>query len=98
MHIPIGHRRFKHAIPIYSYDTLVDATQFKAIPPQPFNKLETFFSTTKQKFQLNEDCLHLNIWRQSTGKAKETCNHLLLWWWLYKWSWFSRIIYSRTYC
>lgn len=68
---PIGHRRFKHASPIYSYDTLVDATQFRAIPPQPFNKLETFFSTTKQKFQPNEDCLHLNIWRQSTGKAKK---------------------------
>ena len=31
MHIPIGHRRFKHASPIYSYDTLVDATQFRAI-------------------------------------------------------------------
>ena len=44
MHIPIGHRRFKHASPIYSYDTLVDATQFRAIPPQPFNKLETFFN------------------------------------------------------
>ena len=50
---------------------MVDATQFRAIPPQPFNKLETFFSTTKQKFQPNEDCLHLNIWRQSTGKAKK---------------------------
>ena len=36
---------------IYSYDTLVDAT-IQSNPPQPFNKLETFFSTTKQKFNL----------------------------------------------
>ena len=73
--------------PIY-YDTLVDATQFRAIPPQPFNKLETFL-TTKQKFQPNEDCLHLNIWRQSTGKAKKPVIYFL-WWWLIK-SWFSKL-------
>ena len=51
MHIP-GHRRFKHASPIYSYDTLVDATQFRAIPPQPFNKLETFFQLRNRNFNL----------------------------------------------
>ena len=24
-------------------------------------------------------------------QSKETCNHLLLWWWLYKWSWFTEL-------
>lgn len=68
---PIGNRRFKHASPLYRYDTLVDATHFRAIPPQPYNKLETFFSSKQHTFKQDEDCLYLNIWRQSSGKSKK---------------------------
>lgn len=48
-----------------TWDKTIEATSFKSIPPQPYNKLETFFSSHAQLFNQSEDCLYLNIWCQN---------------------------------
>ena len=48
-----------------TWDKTIEATSFKSIPPQPHNKLETFFSSHAQLFNQSEDCLYLNIWCQN---------------------------------
>ncbi|QLK86879.1 carboxylesterase family protein [Staphylococcus sp. 17KM0847] len=61
---PLGSLRFKHAQPIdQPWSSELDATQFGAIPIQPFNTLENFFSIQHLTHSQHEDCLTLNIWR-----------------------------------
>lgn len=62
---PKHHRRFKHSELYTSWNHDIEATHFKDIPPQPYNKLETFFSSEHVTFPQNEDCLYLNIWKQN---------------------------------
>lgn len=64
-HAPIGSMRFKHAQLKTSWSSPYQAMRVQAIPPQPQNKLETFFSSTPRSFVQDEDCLYLNIWRQA---------------------------------
>lgn len=61
---PIGKRRFRHAeLWTQSWEGVRDARRFSAIPVQPPNTLESFFSTHHQTYEQSEDCLTLNIWR-----------------------------------
>lgn len=64
-HQPINEQRFKRSKCLNKWDKTIDATSFQSIPPQPYNKLETFFSTHSQSFNQSEDCLYLNIWSQN---------------------------------
>lgn len=64
---PIYKNRFKHSKYIESWNGTIEATSFKVIPPQPYNKLETFFSSHSQSFNQSEDCLYLNIWSQDNA-------------------------------
>lgn len=68
---PIGTRRFKHSQLLNIEDQEIEASTFKTIPPQPDNKLETFFSSKHSDFTQNEDCLYLNIWRQNHNNNKK---------------------------
>ncbi|GEP84457.1 putative para-nitrobenzyl esterase chain A [Staphylococcus piscifermentans] len=69
---PIDTYRFKHAALKTHWDNNnLDATSFGPIPLQPYNKLETFFSTHDQDFEQSEDCLYLNVWKpQHTDSDK----------------------------
>ncbi|UXR82430.1 carboxylesterase family protein [Staphylococcus sp. IVB6214] len=61
---PIGERRFRHAeLWTQTWEGIRDARQFGAIPIQPPNTLEAFFSVHHQTYEQSEDCLTLNIWR-----------------------------------
>ena len=62
---PINEHRFKHSKCLKTWNKTIEATSFKSIPPQPYNKLETFFSSHAQLFNQSEDCLYLNIWCQN---------------------------------
>lgn len=62
---PTHHHRFKHSELSTSWENDIEATHFKSIPPQPYNKLETFFSSENVTFPQSEDCLYLNIWMQN---------------------------------
>ena len=62
---PTEHRRFKHSELVTTWDNIIDALAFQNIPPQPDNKLETFFSSKPVSFNQSEDCLYLNIWSQN---------------------------------
>lgn len=66
---PIYERRFKHSVPLTKWEHPIDATSIAPIPPQPYNKLETFFSSHKQTFTQDENCLYLNIWKQHNHKT-----------------------------
>lgn len=74
---PIHDRRFKHAELLTTWPEPLHADQFKAVPPQPFNKLEAFFSTQPEDTQVpkiehqSEDCLYLNIWKPITASSKK---------------------------
>lgn len=68
---PTHHRRFKHSELYTSWDCDIEATHFKAIPPQPYNKLETFFSSENVTFPQSEDCLYLNIWMQNNDNTNK---------------------------
>ncbi|MBO1198535.1 carboxylesterase/lipase family protein [Staphylococcus simiae] len=71
-HPPINEQRFKHSILLDHWNDPIDATNFKAIPPQPYNKLETFFSSQSQTtIAQNEDCLYLNIWKQHNHRTNK---------------------------
>ncbi|MBI5973187.1 carboxylesterase family protein [Staphylococcus caledonicus] len=62
---PTEYRRFKHSELVTTWDNIIDASAFQNIPPQPDNKLETFFSSIPASFKQSEDCLYLNIWSQN---------------------------------
>lgn len=74
---PIGERRFKHAELCTRWSESLYAKQFKDIPPQPFNKLEAFFSSNPEDIfvpkieKQNEDCLYLNIWKPVTASKNQ---------------------------
>lgn len=70
---PIDTNRFKHAALKTHWDNNnLDATSFGPIPLQPYNKLETFFSTHNQDFEQSEDCLYLNIYKPVSAEHSET--------------------------
>lgn len=66
---PIQQRRFKHAELLTQWHDVLYALDFKSIPPQPYNKLEAFFSTHPEQSKVpslssqSEDCLYLNLWK-----------------------------------
>ncbi|WP_141764487.1 carboxylesterase family protein, partial [Staphylococcus sp. HMSC62A08] len=41
------------------------------ICPQPHNPFNSIFSTERQKLTQSEDCLYLNIWKNSSQNAKK---------------------------
>ena len=76
-----------------TWNKTIEATSFKSIPPQPYNKLETFFSSHAQLFNQSEDCLYLNIWCQIIN-IKISLSLSILWWWLCERTWFSGTLYT----
>ncbi|MHD0396858.1 carboxylesterase family protein [Staphylococcus simulans] len=75
---PLHERRFKHAKLCTHWPEPLNAEHFQAVPPQPFNKLEAFFSSNPKDTQVpkienqSEDCLYLNIWKPITATKNET--------------------------
>lgn len=70
-HPPIKEYRFKHSKLLTHWKQPIDATYTKGIPPQPYNKLEMFFSSKSHTFAQDEDCLYLNIWKQHNHESNK---------------------------
>ncbi|UXR71591.1 MULTISPECIES: carboxylesterase family protein [unclassified Staphylococcus] len=75
---PIGKRRFRHAeLWTQRWEGTRDARAFGAVPVQPPNTLEAFFSANQSSYEQNEDCLTLNIWRPNSSRHQRPLPVLL---------------------
>lgn len=63
-------KRFQNS-KLLNFSTNNNMNSYGTICPQPYNPLDSWFSTKTQSITQNEDCLYLNIWKSSSSNDKK---------------------------